>query len=36
MGHLKAVTAILFTLLLGLKSILVDEQALRQKHLNPC
>lgn len=36
MAHLKAAAEILFTLHLGLKSILADEQALEQKHLNSC
>lgn len=36
MAHLKAAATILFTLHVGLKSIFVDEQAPKQKHLNPC
>lgn len=36
MAHLKVAAVILFTLHLELKSILADEQALEQKHLNSC
>lgn len=36
MAPLKAAAVILFTLHSGLKSVLVDEQTLKQKHLNSC